>query len=166
MSERAGGSGGRGPGPGKSPGNGRPEDLGLVDALVQLSFQIQGLLGDIVARHDLSIIQARLLGILRDRAPAMQELAAHLNLDKSSITGLVDRAERRGLVRRTPSSSDLRAIHVALTKGGRDLTTIIAKEVERDISTLASGLTDAGRKQLSLSASALASADRQRHRRR
>jgi DNA-binding MarR family transcriptional regulator len=134
------------------------EDLGLVDGLVQLSFLIQGVLGEIVGRHDLSIIQARLLGILRDRAPTMQELAAHLNLDKSSMTGLVDRAERRGLVERTPSSSDRRAVHVALTKAGRDLARTVAKEVELDVSTLASRLPREGRKQLSLSASALVSA--------
>lgn len=141
-------------------GRGASEDLGLVNALVQLSFQIQALLGGIAARHDLSIIQARLLGILRDRAPTMQELAAHLKLDKSSITGLVDRAERRGLVLRAPSSSDRRAVHVALTKAGRALTRTVEREVERDVSILASasGLTAEGRKQLSLSASALVSA--------
>jgi len=152
----------RGGGQAKGAGQGERGErgrLGLVDALVQLSFQVQALLGGIVVRHDLSIIQARLLGILRDRAPTMQELATHLSLDKSSITGLVDRAERRGLVLRTPSSSDRRTVHVTLTKAGRDLTRTIEGEVEHDLSTLASGLTAEGRKQLALSASALVSAD-------
>lgn len=72
------------------------EDLGLVDALAQLSFLVQNALAELAGEHDLSITQTRLLGILRDREPTMNELGRHLGLDKSSITGLVDRAQRRG----------------------------------------------------------------------
>src|SRR5580700_11244647 len=93
--------------------------LGVVDALAQLSFIVQGALGRIAAEHDLSIVQTRLLGVLRDRSPGMNELARYLELDKSSITGLVDRAEQRGLVRRKASSSDRRAIDVTITPAGR-----------------------------------------------
>ncbi len=80
-------------------------DLGLVDALAQLSFAVQGALTRVAAAHDASIIQTRLLGILRDRHPTITELAAFLQLDKSSVTGLVDRAEERGLVRRVASAA-------------------------------------------------------------
>jgi DNA-binding MarR family transcriptional regulator len=48
-----------------------------------------------VRSRDLSIPATRLLGVLRDREPTMLELAQLLELDKSSVTGLVDRAERR-----------------------------------------------------------------------
>src|SRR5580700_8461878 len=95
--------------------------LGVVDALAQLSFVVQGALGRIAAEHDLSIVQTRLLGILRDRSPGMNELARHLELDKSSVTGLVDRAERRGLVRRVASSADRRGIQVSITAAGRKI---------------------------------------------
>ncbi len=40
----------------------------------------------------------------------MNELARLLDLDKSSVTGLVDRAERRGLVTRVPSTADRDAL--------------------------------------------------------
>src|ERR1700691_1015263 len=93
--------------------------LGVVDALAQLSFLVQGALGRIAAEQDLSIIQTRLLGVLRDRSPGMNELARYLELDKSSVTGLVDRAERRGLVRRKVSSTDRRAVDVSITAPGR-----------------------------------------------
>ena len=52
--------------------------------------------------------------MLRDRTPAMNELARLLGLDKSSISGLVDRAERRGLVIRIPSAEDKRVAPAAL----------------------------------------------------
>ena len=70
-----------------------PEDPPLVDSLVQSSFLIQGALRRVAARQDLSVIQMRLLGILRDREPGTLLLSRLLGLDKSSVTGLVDRAE-------------------------------------------------------------------------
>ena len=97
------------------------EDLDPTDAIAQLSFAVQELLGELAAEHDLSITQLRLLGILRDREPAMLDLARCLKLEKSSVTGLIDRAERRGLVERAPSARDGRAIHVRLTAEGRRL---------------------------------------------
>src|SRR6185312_17156750 len=91
------------------------KQLSPVDGLAQLSFLIQGLLERRAAEHDLSIVQTRLLGVLRDRRPTMLELAKLLGLDKSSVSGLVDRAERRGLVARIPSAADRRSVLVGLT---------------------------------------------------
>src|SRR5690242_19489411 len=96
-------------------------DLEIVDALAQLSFLVQGELARIAAGRELSIIQLRLLGALRDRTPGMQELARHLGLDKSSVTGLVTRAERRGLVQRSPAAHDGRIVQVSLTPRGQEL---------------------------------------------
>ena len=50
------------------------KQLSPVDGLAQLSFLIQGLLERRAAEQDLSIIQTRLLGVLRDRTPTMNEL--------------------------------------------------------------------------------------------
>jgi MarR family transcriptional regulator, lower aerobic nicotinate degradation pathway regulator len=111
-------------------------ELSMVDGLVQLSFLIYGTLERRASDYDSSMIQTRLLGILRDREPAMHELAKLLDLDKSSITGLVDRAERRGLVKRTPSATDRRAVTVSLTRAGRSLVSGIAANVETDIAEI------------------------------
>src|ERR1700753_865440 len=94
-------------------------DLGLVDSLAQLSFLVHATLSGFAAEHELSISLTRLLGVLRDRQPTMNELGRLLGLDKSSVTGLVDRAERRGLVARVPSTSDRRVVLVELTAAGR-----------------------------------------------
>ena len=111
-------------------------EVSPVDGLVQLSFLIHGALDRRAATHDLSIIQARLLGVVRDRRPTMNELATLLALDKSSITGLVDRAERRGLVVRVPSTVDRRSVLVNLTDDGRSLVSRISAGFEADVSTL------------------------------
>ncbi|QMU76660.1 MarR family transcriptional regulator [Streptacidiphilus sp. PB12-B1b] len=130
-------------------------DLGIVDGLVQLSFLVQGTLGQVAAEHGLSIVQLRLLGVLRDREPGMQELARHLGLDKSSMTGLVDRAERRGLVRRAASPHDGRAVRVSLTPQGVDLALAVTADAGRRIQDLAAGLDDEERSQLSRLAGSL-----------
>jgi MarR family transcriptional regulator, lower aerobic nicotinate degradation pathway regulator len=114
----------------------RREELSPVDGLAQLSFLIHGMLEHRAAEHDLSMIQTRLLGVLRDRRPTMNELARLLGLDKSSVTGLVDRAERRGLVTRVPSATDRRAVLVGLTGDGRSLVSQAAAGFETDISAL------------------------------
>jgi MarR family transcriptional regulator, lower aerobic nicotinate degradation pathway regulator len=117
--------------------------LSTVDALVQLSFLIQRALSSVGAEHDLSIIQIRLLGVLRDRHPGMLELGSHLGLDKSSMTGLVGRAEKRGLVQRSPSPRDGRAVLVRLTPLGRRLAEQCAAEVARRVAGITAALTDA-----------------------
>jgi MarR family transcriptional regulator, lower aerobic nicotinate degradation pathway regulator len=112
------------------------EQLSAVDGLVQLSFVVHGILERRAAEYEVSVIQARLLGVLRDRTPTMNELAKLLGLDKSSITGLVDRAERRALVVRVPSTIDRRAVLVSLTDEGRSLVSKVGTCVEADIATL------------------------------
>ena len=124
------------------------ERLSPVDGMAQLSFVIQGMLERRAAEHDLSVIQTRLLGVLRDRKPTMQELARFLGLDKSSVTGLVDRAERRGLVARAPSTTDRRAVLVSLTEDGRSLVSQAAARFETDVSALLSGLPPRDRETL------------------
>jgi DNA-binding MarR family transcriptional regulator len=110
--------------------------LSTVDALAQLSFVIHGLLEHRAQEHDLSIIQTRLLGVLRDRRPTMNELGRLLDLEKSSVTGLVDRAERRGLVTRMRSDTDGRAVLVGLTDAGRSLVTAAADAFGADVEGL------------------------------
>jgi DNA-binding MarR family transcriptional regulator len=113
-----------------------PVELGFVDGLVQLSFSVQSTLGKAAARHDLTVPQIRLLGILRDREPGMLELARYLGTDKSSVTGLIDRAERRGLVRRGSTTDDGRAVRVSTTALGRRMIDRVGAEINRDVTAL------------------------------
>ena len=137
-------------------------DLGLVDALAQLTFAVQGALGRVAAAHDLSIAQTRLLGILRDREPTIKELARFLQLDKTSVTGLVDRAAERGLVRRTPSPFDGRSVQVAITNAGRQLVDQATTAIEGEIAVLVEGLSTARRDALSATASFIVAGDARR----
>ena len=123
--------------------------LDPVDGMAQLAFVIMGLVERRAAEHQLSIPAVRLLGVLRDREPTMQELARFLGLDKSSVTGLVDRAERRGLVARTPSPADKRAVLVRLTDDGRSLVSEAAGLVAADVTAMLDRLAPRDRATLS-----------------
>ncbi|GAA3073189.1 MarR family winged helix-turn-helix transcriptional regulator [Streptosporangium carneum] len=108
----------------------------LVDALVRSSFQVVGVLTRIGAERDLSLTQLRVLGILRDRRSRMTELAAFLGLDKSTLSGLVDRAERRGLVARGKNPHDRRVVDVFLTPAGLELAEQVYDEVWRALAPM------------------------------
>jgi DNA-binding MarR family transcriptional regulator len=120
-----------------------PDQQDLIDALVTTSFATMAVLNRIAAEYNLSLTQIRVLAILRDRRVKMSELAGYLGLDKSTITGLVDRAEKRGLLRRAPNPGDGRAVDVLLSTEGMELAERGATQVARSLSPMTSTLTRA-----------------------
>jgi DNA-binding MarR family transcriptional regulator len=113
----------------------------LISALVRASFATMAVLSRIAAEHDLSLTQLRVLAILRGRRVRMSELADYLGLDKSTISGLVDRAEKRGLLRRAPNPADGRATDVFLTAEGLQLAGFGEGEITRSLSPMTGKLT-------------------------
>ncbi len=103
----------------------------LVDALAQTAFMVAALLSSIGAAQELSLTQVRLIGVLRDRRLRMAELADHLGLERSTMSGLIDRAERRGLLVRQRGRADGRVVEVTLTAAGRVLAERSYREVAR-----------------------------------
>lgn len=127
----------------------------LVDSLVQLSFAVQAVFGQLAESQEMSIPQARMLGVLEDREIGVQELSEILEQGKSSTSGLVSRAERRGLVRRRDVPGDGRAVHVALTPAGRALVRTVREAVRAEITRLAEPLSGDDRAELARAAQVL-----------
>jgi len=94
---------------------------GLADALVTTAFVTMAVINKIGAENDLSLSLIRVLGILWDRRPRMAELADYLGLERHTMSGLIARAEKRGLVGRAPNEEDGRATDVFLTGDGAKL---------------------------------------------
>lgn len=101
----------------------------LVDLLVQTSFEIVAIVTRVGAEHDMSLTLVRMLGILRDRTLKMAELADYLGLERSTVSGLIDRAERRGFVVREAHSVDGRSIQLRLTPDGQNMAKRGADEI-------------------------------------
>src|SRR3979490_984365 len=74
------------------------------------------------ARFDLSPTQCHVLHLIEPGRPLpMRRLADTLSCDASNVTGLVDRLESRGLVRRRSSPQDRRVKVLQLTPTGARL---------------------------------------------
>jgi MarR family transcriptional regulator, lower aerobic nicotinate degradation pathway regulator len=120
----------------------------LRDALVQISFTLMAVLTEVAADHDLSLTQLRVLGILRDREPTMADLATFTGLERSTISGLIDRAAQRGLVAKTTDPHDGRSVRVSLTEPARGLVPQITAAVGDRIKPLVAQLSIGEQKRL------------------
>jgi len=69
---------------------------------------------------DISLRQLAVLQHIADDAATPGEIARALNVTPAVITGLIDRLERRGFVRRFDSQFDRRRVHLELTVSGDD----------------------------------------------
>jgi DNA-binding MarR family transcriptional regulator len=78
----------------------------------------------------------------RSGKPSMRltDLGEQLLIQPPSVTGVVDRMEKNGLIERIASPTDLRAKHVRLTAAGRRLLTEVQVLHEEQIATALSGL--------------------------
>jgi DNA-binding MarR family transcriptional regulator len=119
--------------------------IGIVAALVRSAFLVNAVYADSGREHGLTPQQGQLLCVLMAQPYGMSDLGAMLGLAKSSLTGLVNRTERNGLVRREPDPQDTRAVRVALTSQGGRLAAEFYAETCRRIGRLPAGLSAAER---------------------
>jgi DNA-binding MarR family transcriptional regulator len=102
------------------------------------------------ARWDLGPSQFNVLNLLCDLPGGCTqvELSRQLIMHRSNVTGLVDRLEARGLVRRQPVPGDRRAFNVTLTPAGRRLVREIHPHYYRAAEAAWKGITPARARQL------------------
>ncbi|MEU2504429.1 MarR family transcriptional regulator [Streptomyces sp. NPDC007863] len=116
---------------------------GAVTRMKKLSVHLrrireQSLLDFDVERHEFDTLH-KLAG--RGGSAAPSELAEDLDLAPASVTGRLDALEKRGFVRRTPSTADRRRVVVELTESGRTTwlgaMDVLGHEEERLLGVLA-----------------------------
>lgn len=90
----------------------------------------------------------------------MGDLAQCFGVEKAALTGLADRAERRGLARRSPAPADRRAVHVIPTNTGRRQAAAFHEEVSVALKGLLTPLTEREREQFRRSMTKLLAAPR------
>jgi DNA-binding MarR family transcriptional regulator len=105
--------------------------------LVQLFFTQRANLPSLAAKLELSPAQCHVLHLIEPGRPIpMGQLAETLACDASNVTGLVDRLESRGLVRRHPSAADRRVKVLDLTPTGSRLRTLLLDRMTTPPATL------------------------------
>jgi MarR family transcriptional regulator, lower aerobic nicotinate degradation pathway regulator len=130
----------------RSSGHDHLEDL--RDALVQMSFALMAALTEVAAEHDLSLTQLRVLGILRDREPTIADLATFTGLERSTVSGLIDRATQRGLVMKTADALDGRSVRISLSAQAHGLVSEVTVAIGDRIKPLISQLSTSEQKRL------------------
>src|SRR5262245_14909545 len=100
--------------------------------LVKFFFTQRADLPMLASKFELSPAQCHVLHLIEpDRPIPMGRLAEALACDASNVTGLVDRLESRGLVRRRPSAEDRRIKVLELTPAGVRLRSVVLEHMTR-----------------------------------
>jgi len=101
--------------------------------------------GFLRVKHDTTLPRFDVMAALyrRREGMTMGELSRVLLVSNGNSTTVVDRLEQDGLVKRTPSETDLRTPYVTLTADGLSLFETLAAEHEEEINGLFANLTDA-----------------------
>ena len=105
--------------------------------LTQLFFAHRANLPTLAAELQLSPAQCHVLHLIEPGRPIpMGQLAETLACDASNVTGLVDRLESRGLIRRRASEEDRRVKVLELTPTGARLRTLLIDRMTAPPATL------------------------------
>jgi DNA-binding MarR family transcriptional regulator len=108
------------------------------ELLLRFFFSQRAGLPGMAAEFELSPAQCHVLHLIEPGRPiAMGELADTLACDKSNVTGLVDRLESRGLIRRKPSNEDRRLKVLDLTPAGARLRAVVLERMGKPPDSLA-----------------------------
>ncbi|MFD8144416.1 MarR family winged helix-turn-helix transcriptional regulator [Streptomyces sp. NPDC059708] len=107
----------------------RPAKLELLELLAAIGTAQWRDFAAAAARYGLTSTQAKVLAQLQGPVP-MRGLASLLACDASNVTGIVDRLEARGLVRREPEPRDRRVKNVVATEEGRETMRRVREEMQ------------------------------------
>ena len=90
-----------------------------------------------LAQFDITPIQYGVLGCIWEfDMHNPKDIAAHLGVENSTISGILERMENKGLIRRMIDSTDRRYIYIELTDVSRDLeipVRTVVTEVDRKV---------------------------------
>ncbi len=103
-----------------------------------------------LAQFDITPIQYGVLGCIWEfDMHNPKDIAAHLGVENSTISGILERMENKGLIRRMIDSTDRRYIYIELTDVSRDLeipVRTVVTEVDRKVLEIFNGEEEAALK--------------------
>jgi DNA-binding MarR family transcriptional regulator len=91
--------------------------------------------------HDLSMRQLSALQFIDGTETTLGDVARNLNVTPAVVTGLIDRLERRGYVRRVASVYDRRRVYIELTTAGEDVRDHAEDQLAKRLEALLSNLS-------------------------
>ena len=119
---------------------------------------------DRLGYHGLTITQCYVLHLLIQRGRlTLNELAAEMHLDKSTLSRMVDGLERKQAVRRTANPADDRSTLIEATRSGTRLHERVEADLVAENAKVLSEFTAPTRRQLLVLIDRLTTAVRERH---
>jgi MarR family transcriptional regulator, organic hydroperoxide resistance regulator len=107
----------------------KPEVDAILEAIVYLSTESRRITKELARRADLTGPQLTVLKVLEGLGDlSLSDLSERIRAQNSTVTGIIDRMEREGLVVRTRSTEDRRVIRIRLTEKGARIAREIAVE--------------------------------------
>jgi MarR family transcriptional regulator, organic hydroperoxide resistance regulator len=107
----------------------KPEIDAILEAIVYLSTESRRITKELARRADLTGPQLTVLKLLEGLGDlSLSDLSERIRAQNSTVTGIIDRMEREGLVVRARSTEDRRVVHIKLTDRGAKIAEQIAVE--------------------------------------
>ena len=108
--------------PASIPSEIKPEVDPILEAIIYLYTESRRVTKELARRAELTGPQLTVLKVLESVGDlSLSELSERIRAQNSTVTGIIDRMEREGLVVRARSTEDRRVVHIRLTeKGARD----------------------------------------------
>jgi DNA-binding MarR family transcriptional regulator len=116
----------------------------ILEAVIYLSTETRRITKELARRANLTGPQLTVVKILETIGDlSLSELSDKIRAQNSTVTGIIDRMEREGLVQRVRSSEDRRVIRIHLTEKGAKLARDIPVEPMEILRGALAGLTTA-----------------------
>lgn len=111
------------------PADAKPDIDAIVETIIYLYTESRRLTKGLASEFGLTGPQLTVLKLLETFGDlSLSSLSERIRAQNSTVTGIIDRMEREGLVRRERSTQDRRVIHIRLTDKGGKLAQKIAVE--------------------------------------
>ena len=115
--------------PASIPSEIKPEVDSILEAIVYLYTESRRVTKEVARSAELTGPQLTVLKVLEGLGDiSLSELSERIRAQNSTVTGIIDRMEREGLVVRARSTEDRRVVHIRLTEKGARIARDIAVE--------------------------------------
>lgn len=120
----------------------------LLDIVPRLNRWAEASVARAAGDNRLSLRQLSALTMIESEQTTLGDVARRLMVTPAVVTGLIDRLERRGYVRRINSTDDRRRVLLALTDEGRAAAEAVSNLLRQEMATALGGFSMSDLEQL------------------
>lgn len=127
-------------------------DLRVMRSLRQITRAVDIHSRQLSQRYDITAPQlVTLISIVNSYSTTIANIAKDVHLSPSTLVGIVDRLEKKGLVRRDRSTSDRRQVYITITPKGMEFSDSAPSPLQETLSQALMGLSELEQSSIALS---------------